>query len=330
MLLAFPAVALQPFNVPKSPWCRVTESAGRREWQGQTPRHSGLPPPPRRGDRRASEDGGKPPSCPRGCCPRGVPATNSRSGAWAPPARGPCRPGLAHLRARHHRSARRPRPRAGDTSSSAAPAAKAPAAGPAVSPAGGAPQGNDRRGSAGGWARASPAPALAPPSHRAPRPHLSARRRFPGPAGLGGRSPATGGQGGPDSGARSGPWRPEDPAAPPEDRERPRRAPGAAAPPSLRGPRPRPAGLAGLRTRRRVGTFATGGTVVPHVPLPSRWVLASSPPSTHGRDTPSPPADPSAGEARAPLTVTWVREALGFPVNKATQVKGLESAKYFI
>ena len=190
MLLAFPAVALQPFNVPKSPWCRVTESAGRREWQGQTPRHSGLPPPPRRGDRRASEDGGKPPSCPRGCCPRGVPATNSRSGAWAPPARGPCRPGLAHLRARHHRSARRPRPRAGDTSSSAAPAAKAPAAGPAVSPAGGAPQGNDRRGSAGGVGareprarpRAPESPRPAPPPLRAPpvpRPR-GPRRPLPG------------------------------------------------------------------------------------------------------------------------------------------------------
>lgn len=61
----------------------------------------------------------------------------------------------------------------------------------------------------------------APPAVTEPRAPTSGRRLLPSSAGFGGRSPATGGQGGPGPGARSGHWRPEDPAAPSEAGGRP-------------------------------------------------------------------------------------------------------------
>lgn len=72
-------------------------------------------------------------------------------------------------------------------------------------------------------------PGLPPPTRViAPRAPTSRRRQLPSSAGFSGRSPATGGQGGLDPGARSGHWRPEDPGAWSQGRGRPRVGAGSA------------------------------------------------------------------------------------------------------
>lgn len=188
-----------------------------------------------------------------------------------------------------------------------------------------------------------------PPGVIAPRDPTSRRRQLPSSAGFSGLSPATGGQGGLDPGARSGHWRPEDPSAWSESRGRrapsggrrecqrlpspersSRPAPRARPQPrpsspyltneDPRGPEPRKQSATLVRLHCPQDGFSRSARPPPigeEPPSPGRALAGGSGAGTESSGPGSPRSQSNPGPQRRQQT-------------KGDRMKGLESAKYFI